>query len=123
MNATRITKEEIAGLTVASLPTRPTAPTAFGGAGYTSAELKAAFDRLPLLLVDRYNMLVEDAGALGEGSLAAEIPTGIAPEHTLTDLFADIENGNLASYIRVGDESLLSVINRLSLAVFGESVK
>ena len=90
---------------------------------FTSAELKAAFDRLPLLLVDRYNMLVDDAGALGEGSLAAEIPTGIAPEHTLTDLFADIENGNLASYIRVGDESLLSVINRLSLAVFGESVK
>ena len=123
MNATRITKEEIAGLTVASLPTRPTAPTAFGGAGYTSAELKAAFDRLPLLLIDRYNMLVEDAGALGDGSLAAEIPTGIAPEHTLTDLFADVENGNLASYIRVGDESLLSVINRLSLAVFGESVK
>lgn len=123
MNATKITEEELSGITVSSLPTRPTAPTAFGGAGYTSAELKAAFDRLPLLLVERYNSLIEDAGGVGEGSLAAEIPTGIAPEHSLSDLFADLENGNLASYIMVGNESLFSVINRLYLAVFGEALK
>ena len=123
MNATRITEEEISALSVASLPTHPTSPTAFGGGGYTAAEMKSAFDRLPLLLAERYNSLLEDAEALGEGSLAASIPTGIAEEHTLADLFSDVKNGNLASYLTVGEESLYSVINRLLLAVFGEGVK
>ena len=123
MNATRITDEEIAALSVASLPTRPTSPAAFGGGGYTAKEMKAAFDRLPLLLAKRYNSLLEDAEALGEGSLAASIPTGIAEGHTLSDLFADVENGNLATHLTVGDESLYSVINRLLEAVFGEGAK
>ena len=123
MNATRITDEEITALSVASLPTRPTSPAAFGGGGYTAKEMKAAFDRLPLLLAKRYNSLLEDAEALGEGSLAASIPTGIAEGHTLSDLFADVENGNLATHLTVGDESLSSVINRLLEAVFGEGAK
>ena len=123
MNATRITDEEITALSVASLPTRPTSPAAFGGGGYTAKEMKAAFDRLPLLLAKRYNSLLEDAEALGEGSLAASIPTGIAEGHTLSDLFADVENGNLATHLTVGDESLYSVINRLLEAVFGEGTK
>ena len=123
MNATRITSEEIAALSVASLPTRPTSPAAFGGGGYTSAEMKSAFDRLPILIAERYNSLLEDAEALGEGSLAASIPTGIAEGHTLSDLFSDLENGNLATHLKVGDESLYSVINRLLLAVFGEGAK
>lgn len=123
MNATRITAEEISALSVASLPTHPTSPAAFGGGGYTAAEMKSAFDRLPLLLAERYNSLLDDAEALGEGSLAASIPTGIAEEHTLTNLFSDVKNGNLASYLTVGEESLYSIINRLLLAVFGEGVK
>lgn len=123
MNATRITKEEISALSVASLPTHPTSPAAFGVGGYTAAEMKSAFDRLPLLLAERYNSLLEDAESIGEGSLAASIPTGIAEEHTLSDLFSDVKSGNLASYLTVGEESLYSVINRLLLAVFGEGVK
>ena len=123
MNATKITDEELSGITVSSLPTRPTAPKAFGGAGYTSADLKMAFDRLPLLLVERYNALLEDAEALGDGSLSASIPTGIAEGHTLADLFADIENGNLAAYIKIGNDSLYSVINRPLRAVFKEETE
>jgi hypothetical protein len=122
MNATRITDSEIAEAAVSSLPTRPTSPTAFGGKGYTSAEMKAAFDRLPLLLAKRYNSLLEDVESLGEGSLAESIPTGISEGHTLTDLFSDVKNGNLASYLRVGGESLHSIIARLLLAVFGEDI-
>ena len=122
MNATRITDEEIAGMTVSSLPTRPTSPTAFGGKGYTSAEMKAAFDRLPLLLVERYNSLLDDIESLGEGSLAESIPTGINEGHSLGDLFSDVESGNLASYIKVGKESLHSVIAKLLRAVFGEDI-
>ena len=122
MNSTKITDAEIDGLSVASLPTRPTSPTAFGGAGYTASELKAVFDRLPLLLVERYNSLIDDAESLGEGSLASSIPTGIDEGHTLADLFSDVSGGNLATYIKVGDESLYSVINRLLIAVFGEGI-
>ena len=122
MNATKITDAEVDGLTVASLPTRPASPTAFGGAGYTASELKAVFDRLPLLLVQRYNALLDDAEALGEGSLASAVPTGISQEHTLAELFSDVTNGNLAGYLKVGGESLYSVINRLLKAVFGEGI-
>ena len=122
MNSTKITDAEIDGLSVASLPTRPTSPTAFGGVGYTASELKAVFDRLPMLLVERYNSLIDDAESLGEGSLASSIPTGIDEGHTLADLFSDVSGGNLATYIKVGDESLYSVINRLLIAVFGEGI-
>ena len=120
MNSTKITDAEIDGLTVSSLPTRPASPTAFGGAGYTASELKAVFDRLPLLLVERFNSLLDDVESCGEGSLAASVPTGIRETHTLADLFSDIENGNLASYMMIGNHTLFSIINRLCTAVFGE---
>ena len=46
MNSRKITDGDIADKRVASLPTRPTAPMAFGGKGYTPTELKEAFDKL-----------------------------------------------------------------------------
>ena len=49
MYTSKILDSEISGLKVASLPTRPTAPQSFGGKGFTAAEMKAAFDKLPLL--------------------------------------------------------------------------
>ncbi len=122
MNATKITDGELEAARVASLPTRPTAPTAFGGRGYTATEMKEAFDKLPLLLTERYNLLIDDALALGEGSLADSMPTGLSEEHTLADLFSDIGNGNLASYLKVGDATLYSILNRLMTAVFGEGI-
>ncbi len=60
MNTKKITESEIEELKVASLPTRPTAPTAFGGKGYSATEMKEAFDRLPLYTIDRLNSLIED---------------------------------------------------------------
>jgi hypothetical protein len=113
MNTKTITYDEISDLTVASLPTRPTADPLYGGEGYSAEDMKRAFDRLPLFIIERLNMLIEDAARLGEGSLSAEIPTGIREGHTLAQLFSDIENGNLASYIKIGGESLSTVISRL----------
>ena len=55
-----ITTEEIEENAVASLPTRPTESVSFGGRGYTSAEMKAAFDRLPRLVAERLNSLLLD---------------------------------------------------------------
>lgn len=66
----KILDSEIESLKVASLPTRPTAPTAFGGKGYTSTEMKAAFDKLPLRIIEEFNTLV---GEIENGALAEEL--------------------------------------------------
>lgn len=108
MNTTKILADEISGITVASLPSRPTAPTSFGGKGFTAAEMKAAFDRLPLFIIERFNMLLDDISSDDEDSLSAEIPTGIKEGHTLKQLFYDVENGELAKYLMLGDSSLFA---------------
>lgn len=113
MNTKKITNNEITPLKISSLPTRPTADPLNGGEGYSAQNMKNAFDLLPLFIISRFNQLLDDAGRLGAGSLASEIPTGIADGHTLSRLFEDIENGNLASYIKINGESLSTVIARL----------
>ena len=113
MNTTKILAEDIKNLKVAAMPARPPAPTAFGGSGYTAAEVKAAFDRLPLYIAEKFNSLLDDIAALGDGSLAAEIPTGLGDSHSLSELFRDVENGNFASYMHVGDATLAAAIAEL----------
>ena len=112
MKATKILKTETEPLSVASLPTRPTAPTAFGGSGYSSSELRAAFDKLPLLVAERYNAVLDD---IISGAIADVIPTGIEEGHTIAKLLADITNGNLAAYLAVNDSSLLSELASIKL--------
>ena len=70
MNTKKITDTEIASLKVSSLPTRPTAPNAFGGKGYTATEMKAAFDKLPLRIIEGFNSLIEE---IENGALAEEL--------------------------------------------------
>lgn len=106
MKATKITQNEIKGLKVSSLPTRPTAPVSLGGRGYSAEEMKAAFDRLPVYIIERFNRLIEDIEAVGEQSLAGAIKTGIADGHSLYDLFCDLKSGKALSYIGAGDRTL-----------------
>ena len=114
MKAIKITEGEIAHLKVASLPSRPNAPTAVGGRGYTATQMKEAFDKLPLLLVDRFNALLEDiAGA--EGGLTDSIPSGIKSGHTLADLLRDLTSGELCNYLSVSGESLTTHLAKLRL--------
>ena len=108
MKSKIITEEEISPLKISSLPTRPTAPSSFGGRGYTSAEMKAAFDRLPLFIIERFNALIADIEAVGEGSLASSIMTGFAEGHSLCDLFSEIKSGEILSTIPTGGGSLAS---------------
>jgi hypothetical protein len=108
MNARKITDEQISGLRVSSLPTRPAAPASLGGKGYTAAEIKAAFDRLPLYIIARFNLLMEDIEAIGDDSLAAAIKTGIYEGHSLNSLFEDIKSGEILSLIDSGGRSLAS---------------
>jgi|GEM_PF-6133517 len=64
MNTKKILSGEIAQLRVASLPTRPTASADVGGRGYTSTQMKEAFDRLPLFIIDRLNGLIDELGRI-----------------------------------------------------------
>ena len=117
MKTKKIYDSELFDLTVASLPTRPNAPSAAGGAGLCADEVKAAFDRLPLYLNSRINDLVDDIGATGEDSLAGAIPTGIEEGHTLARLFTDLTDGSLAARLIVGGESLAFTIAKIKAAL------
>lgn len=113
MTTKKITESEISELKVASLPTRPTAPTAYGGRGYTAGEMKAAFDRLPLFIASRFNALLDDLFADDESSVAAAMPTGIKDGHTLRELFSDVTSGALAEYLNLDGEALTRFKHRL----------
>lgn len=106
MKTKKLSDREIQATRISSLPTRPTAPSSLGGRGYTSKEMKEAFDRLPLLIIERFNLLLDDIKAVGDESILKEIPTSIKEGHSLYDLISDIKNGNLASYLNVGNTSL-----------------
>ena len=113
MTTEKIKNAEIAALRVSSLPSRPNASGAFGGRGYTAAEMKEAFDRLPLFLIERFNSLLDDIAASGDGSLADTVPTGLGEGHTLADLFSDIGSGALAGYLSTGEEKLSARLDRI----------
>jgi len=118
MNTQKILTEEIRDLTVASLPTRPTASEELGGRGYSAGEMKAAFDKLPLFIIERLNSLIDDIQASGEGSVSDAIKTDIYEGHTLKALFKDITSGALSGYLTVLDSPLSThiaqIIKRLS---------
>ncbi len=110
MNTKKILDSEIANMKIASLPSRPTAPTAFGGRGFTAKDMKEAFDKLPLFIVEKFNTLIDDISANGENSIAGAIPTGLSVGHTLANLFEDIKTGEFADILSVGDGTLSEYI-------------
>ena len=110
MKAKAVTEAEMAPLRVASLPTRPTAPAALGGKGYTAKEMKEAFDRLPELAIERINDLIDDVGS---GELAKSLATGITAAPTLAKLLSDLESGSLASYMGVFGTTLAAYLSKL----------
>ena len=114
MNTEKILRSEIEDLTIASLPSRPTAPAAFGGKGYTASDMKAAFDRLPLFIIERFNTLLDDIAAGDESSVLFSMPSGIREGHTLGELLRDIATGEFAEYLDVGAESLSEYKLRLA---------
>lgn len=55
----RIERSEYQGKLVSNLPTRPNAPVSAGGKGLTPSQMKAALDALSLLIIEKYNALVD----------------------------------------------------------------
>ena len=77
MKAKKIENQDIKDILIASLPTRPTAPRELGGKGYGASEMKEAFDKLPLYIVERYNSLLEasDGDTIKAEYVSAADPT------------------------------------------------
>lgn len=113
MTTTKILTSEINASSVAALPDRPCADKEYGGSGFTAQEMKAAFDKLPLLAIERINSLIDDITKEGEGKIGDSIKTGVRQGHTLDDFFLDLMNGSLASYLAVGNVSLAEKIAQL----------
>ena len=113
MKSQKITDSEINDKKVASLPTRPTAPAAFGGKGYTATELKEAFDSLPLFLVEKYNSLIADICGEDGGSITDAVKTGISDTHTLAELFLDIVNGSFITYLAAPNGTVAEYLIKL----------
>ena len=113
MKSKKLNISEIEPLTVSSLPTRPTAPTSMGGKGYTSIEMKAAFDKLPLYLFEKLSLLIDDLLGEGDESFVGNFETGIREGHNLNDLIADLKSGALAEYLAVGDSNLYQEFSRI----------
>ena len=110
----KILAQDIDALRVSSLPTRPTAPSSFGGKGYTAAQMKEAFDRLPLFIIEKFNALIDAINGDGAESVTDKIPTGIYSGHTLSGLLSDIKDGSFASYLDVYGKSLVERIEELT---------
>ncbi len=117
MSIQKIKESELSSLGVSALPTRPSFPSLYEGRSLSASELRAAFDRLPRLIAERFNALLESFG-LADGeceTLAEAIATELFEGHSLADLFRDIESGALLSYLKSErGESLSSLL--LSLA-------
>ncbi len=105
MITTKITEDEIGDKKISSLPTRPNASTSLGGAGYGAAEMKEAFDKLPLFIIEKFNSLLDDISRT-ENGITDSINTGIYEMHTLSSLFKDITNGNFSAYLVSLDDTL-----------------
>lgn len=105
MSIKRITEEEVRSLWVQRLSDTPNRQGKFGTMGLSAAEMKAAYDALPLRIVEAYNTLVD---VIEGGRLADYIPS--SEGKTLADLFGDITSGALASLLTVDGERTLSAL-------------
>ena len=117
MNTKKILESEVEDLKISSLPNRPTAKKIHGGAGLNAQEMKAAFDKLPLFVAERLNSLIDDIESEKNGKIGDTIKTGLDSGHCLSDFFADVKNGNLASYMALGDGTLVEKIYEMSAAI------
>ncbi len=117
MKATKLLESELSSLKIEALPTRPTVPEAYGGAGFTASDMKRAFDRLPLFIAERLNALIDDILAEPESSVLASQRSGLAEGHTLYQMLLDIKSGAFSEYLMLGDASLSQMRTAHELAL------
>lgn len=122
MKINKISNSEFKQNSVSALPTRPNSYSKYGSAGMSADELKAAFDRSAEILRERLNALIESLyNSDTEASVSSEIMTGIDEIPTLKELFESVENGTLASKIKLTDDyNLLNFATRIMSMAFPE---
>lgn len=98
----KITQSEIDKKSVASLPTRPNDPSAYGLGGLSSLKLRARFDALALLAIAKYNELVEAIGKEGADGLISMMPSGIEGK-SLSELLSEIRTGDFSGILAAYD--------------------
>ena len=105
MSIKKITEEEVRSLWVQRLSDTPNRQGKFGTMGLSAAEMKAAYDALPLRLVEAYNTLVDAI----EGGEVAEFIT--SPEgKTLAELLGGVTSGAFAALLTVDGERTLTAL-------------
>lgn len=116
MDQYKITAEEFARVSIARLATHPNSRSGVGEGGMRDTDLKKRFDAQGELFRKKFNALLVTFSMMGEGSLAASMPTGIKEEHTLWDMICDVvsERGAFASYLSVGERSLLEALSDMA---------
>lgn len=123
MSIQKITQSEILENGVRSLSTRPSTPSLYSGNTLSAEELKAAFDKLPILIAERFNALLLSTGLFDEAhpadTLSDLIATGLDASHSLSNFFEDVKNGNLALYLAANGEGdpLADVLAELKRAI------
>ncbi|MBO7762085.1 MAG: hypothetical protein J6T24_04750 [Clostridia bacterium] len=105
MSIRRITEEEVQALWVQRLPDTPNRTARFGTAGLSAREMKAAYDALPLRIVEHFNEVVDLI--LGDG-LAEAIGTPLGK--SLAAFFRDITSGEAAAYLTVDGTRTLAAL-------------
>ena len=113
MKAKKITEAEIEKLKISYLPPRPTAPLKLGGLGYTSKDMREAFDKLSLFIIERFNELIDDIETESTDSIINTIQVGYGTGITLMEFLFAFANGQILSNIPMGEETLLEYLMRM----------
>ena len=108
MSLRKITEDEVRALWVQRLSDTPNRHGKFGTAGLSAGEMKAAYDALPLCIVERFNELVD---IVEKGRLAELIPA--AEGRSLAEFFRDVTSGALATYLTADGVRSLSEVAAL----------
>ena len=106
MKTNKILNTETEPYLISSLPARPNLPYA-SGINYSSSDMREAFDKLPLLIVERLNSLISE---IEDSSVCESIETGIMDSHTLADMFNDIKIGNFVWYLTMDGEPVSTIL-------------
>jgi hypothetical protein len=109
----KIKQKDIDERKVSNLPTRPNNPRLYGGEALSPEKLKARFDALALLAIDRLNFLID---MMNNGDITAEIPVLTIGEGdeaqtlTISELAEKVVDGSLPDIMKVYEGKTLRAL-------------
>ena len=102
MSIEKISMERVAELSIESLSARPNNKGRFGVSGLSSRELRRAFDRLPLMALEKINELIDAINRLAEGGTDGS--DDVVPDHTH-------EHDHDDRYVKISPNGSTALIN------------